>query len=485
MIINRDGWVHKLLRSLTQQIRRTDKELALFRTALEHAYEGIIIVDKDGFIQTVNDTYASFVGQEVDQIIGKHVTEVVENTRMHIVAKTGQAEIADVQSINGHQMIAHRIPVVVDGEVIAVVGKIMFQDIDELFAMNSKFSKLYKEIDNYKGEVHRRVGAKYSFDQIIGVSPILERVKTLGKRVAKSDTTVLLKGESGTGKELFAHAIHRESMRSNGPFIRVNCAAIPETLFESELFGYKEGSFTGAKRSGKKGKFALAFNGTIFLDEISEMPLSMQVKLLRVLQEKEIEPVGADSPEPIDVRIIAASNKDLEELVEKGQFREDLYYRLNVLMLEIPPLRERAEDIPLLINHLLSQLRSETGIQVEGLEDSALHHLVNYPFPGNIRELRNILERSLYVKEGNEITLEDLPPTLLGSSRKGKREIHNTSFSRSLQDVLEDAEREAILEALGKERGNKLAAAKRLGISKSSFYAKIEKYQIEEEKGHR
>ncbi len=485
MIIKRDGWVHHLLRSLIQQIRRTDKELALFRTALEHAYEGIIIVDKDGFIQTVNDTYASFVGQEVEQIIGKHVTEVVENTRMHIVAKTGQAEIADVQSINGHQMIAHRIPVVVDGEVVAVVGKIMFQDIDDLFAMNTKFSKLYKEIDNYKGEVHRRVGAKYSFDQIIGVSPILERVKTLGKRVAKSDTTVLLKGESGTGKELFAHAIHRESMRANGPFIRVNCAAIPETLFESELFGYKEGSFTGAKRSGKKGKFALAFNGTIFLDEISEMPLSMQVKLLRVLQEKEIEPVGADSPEPIDVRIIAASNKDLEDLVEKGQFREDLYYRLNVLMLEIPPLRERTEDIPLLINYLLSQLRSETGIQVEGLADSALQHLVKYPFPGNIRELRNILERSLYVKEGNEITLEDLPPTIFGLSRRGKREASHPSSSRSLQGVLEDAEREAILEALGKERGNKLAAAKRLGISKSSFYAKIEKYHIEEEKGHR
>jgi transcriptional regulator with PAS, ATPase and Fis domain len=468
MRIKRVGWVHQLLRTLNNQVKRTEKELSLFKTALEHAYEGIIIVDKDGYILTANETYASFVGQDLQSFLGKHVTEVVENTRMHIVARTGQAEIADLQLINGNQMIAHRLPVIVDGEVVAVVGKIMFQDIDDLFAMNSKFSKLYRELDEYKGEVNRRVSAKYSFEHIVGQSDLLEQVKTLGKRVAKSHTTVLLKGESGTGKELFAHAIHRESLRANGPFIRVNCAAIPETLFESELFGYKEGSFTGAKRSGKKGKFALAYSGTIFLDEISELPLSMQVKLLRVLQEKEIEPVGADSPEAIDVRIIAATNKDLEQLVEKGLFREDLYYRLNVLMLEIPPLREREGDIPLLIDHLLKQLRKETGIQVDGVEDSALEKLIKYPFPGNVRELGNILERALYFKEASQITISDLPSNILTRTKSGV----------GLNEAVERAEIQAIYDALHMEKGNKLAAAKRLGISKSSFYAKLDKYGI-------
>ncbi|RXT06360.1 sigma-54-dependent Fis family transcriptional regulator [Ammoniphilus sp. CFH 90114] len=478
MKIKQEGWVHRLLRSLNHEVNKSNKELDLYRTALEHAYEGIIIVDRDGYIQTANETYASFVGQDdVNSLIGKHVTEVVENTRMHIVAKTGQAEIADLQLINGHQMIAHRLPVIVDGEVVAVVGKIMFQDIDDLFAMNSKFSKLYKELDNYKNEGTRRIGAKYSFDHIVGQSSVLEKVKKLGKKVAKSDTTVLLKGESGTGKELFAHAIHRESLRANGPFIRVNCAAIPEALFESELFGYKEGSFTGAKRSGKKGKFALAYNGTIFLDEISEMPLSMQVKLLRVLQEKEIEPVGAESPEPIDVRIIAASNKDLEVLVEQGLFREDLYYRLNVLMIEIPPLRERKEDIPLLVDHILNQLRLETRIQVDGIEEQAMQIILNHPFPGNIRELRNLLERSLYVKESNEITATDLPPNLFRKRMKESTIIRDGS---TLQEIVEQVERDTILKILKLENGNKLLAAKRLGVSKSSFYAKLDKYQISE-----
>lgn len=474
MKINWNGWVHQYIRDLAYEVKKTNKELDLFRAALELAYEGIIVVDRDGIIQTANETYASFVGQDLENIIGKHVTEIVENTRMHIVARTGKAEIADLQLINGHQMIAHRLPVIVDGEVVAVVGKVMFQDIDDLFAMNSKFSKLYKELDNFRGEATKRMGAKYSFEHIVGQSKALERVKALGKRVAKSDTTVLLHGESGTGKELFAHAIHQESLRANGPFIRVNCAAIPEALFESELYGYKEGSFTGAKRSGKKGKFALAYSGTIFLDEISEMPLSMQVKLLRVLQEKEIEPVGADSPEPIDVRIIAATNKNLEDLVEKGLFREDLFYRLNVLMIEIPPLREREEDIPLLIDHLLKQLRAETRIPVDGIEKQAMEQILSYPFPGNIRELRNLLERSLYVKEGQEIILADLPPNLF----KKRRMEHRLSPDLSLQETLEMAEKEAIADALHEARGNKLAAAKRLGISKSSLYAKLEKYEL-------
>jgi len=481
MKIHRDGWVHQLLSSLSNQLNQSKRELKLFKTALEHAYEGIIIVDAKGMILDANETYAKFVGQELSSLIGKHVTQVIENTRMHIVAQTGQAEIGDVQKINGHQMIANRIPIHLDGEVVAVVGKVMFQNIDDLFKMNSKYEKLRKEIDHYQSEMNKRMRAKYSFDHIVGESVEIEKAKNLAKKLAKSDTTVLLFGESGTGKELFAHAIHRSSQRAYGPLVRVNCAAIPESLFESELFGYKEGSFTGAKRAGKPGKFSLAHKGTLFLDEISEMPLNMQVKLLRVLQEKEIEPVGAEYPEAIDVRIIAATNKNLAELVAKGLFRQDLYYRLNVVQIEVPPLRERKADIPILAQSLLKGLTEETGIKCHGIDQQALEILCTHYFKGNVRELRNILERALYMMDHHVIKAADLAIDINEKELVLDRKTFNRTAEdiTSLKDVVEKAEREAILFALEQENHNKLEAAKRLKISKSSLYSKLEKYNID------
>jgi PAS domain S-box-containing protein len=288
MRIRRDGSVHRMLKSLTARAGAADSERKMLEVALDNAYEGLIITDVQGCVLRVNEAYATFLGKTIEELVGRHVTEVVENTRMHIVAQTGKPEIAQIQKINGHEMICHRIPIFDQGKVVAVIGKVMFQDVDDLFAMIGRFRKLNKELEFYKSELNKRLGAKYSFANIFGQSQELERVKELGRRVAKSDTTVLLVGESGTGKELFAHAVHVESNRALGPFIKVNCAAIPESLFESELFGYKEGAFTGAQKKGKKGKFALADKGTIFLDEISELPLLMQVKLLRVLQEREI-----------------------------------------------------------------------------------------------------------------------------------------------------------------------------------------------------
>ncbi|MDQ0337918.1 transcriptional regulator with PAS, ATPase and Fis domain [Caldalkalibacillus uzonensis] len=477
MHIKRYGWIHRLLIKLTNRVKEAEKELDLYKTALEHAYEGVVMVDKEGYITSINETYASFLGTTIDEVIGKHVTEVIENTRMHIVVKTGVPELTEVQHIKGGQMIAHRIPIKNNkGEVVAAVGKVLFQDVDDLFTMNAKFEKLKTELEHYKRELNRRVGAKYSFNQIIGQSPQLNEVKELARNVSSSPATVLLVGESGTGKELFAHAIHQESKRAYGPFIRVNCAAIPETLFESELFGYKEGSFTGARKTGKKGKFALAHKGTIFLDEISEMPLNMQVKLLRVLQEKEIEPVGADVPEPVDVRVIAATNKNLEELVAQGKFRQDLYYRLNVITLEIPPLRERKEDIPLMVKHILQELRKETGIKVTGISEKAERLLMAYDWPGNVRELRNVLERALYVKKGEQITEMDLPPLLLKQS--GPSSGQHVA-PKTLKELLEEKEAEIIQRVLAEEGNDKLATAQRLGISKSSIYAKLNKYNRE------
>ncbi len=311
MRIRRGGWVHRLITRLAARATASEKERAMLEDALGNAYEGLIIVDPEGRILKTNRAYAQFLGQPAEALVGRHVTEVVENTRMHIVARTGVPEIAHVQKIRGHEMICNRIPIFEQGKLVAVVGTIQFQDIDDLFAMTGRFRTLKKELDYYKTELNKQLGARYSFEEIVGRDEQLARVKELARKVAHSDTTVLLVGESGTGKELFAHAIHVESGRALRPFLKVNCAAIPSELFESELFGYKDGAFTGARARGKKGKFSLADGGTLFLDEISELPLAMQAKLLRVLQEREVEPVGADRPEAIDVRIVAATNRRL------------------------------------------------------------------------------------------------------------------------------------------------------------------------------
>ncbi|RQW77268.1 MAG: AAA family ATPase [Geobacter sp.] len=474
MRIRRDGWLHRLLRDLKGQVLDKDAQCRMLEVAIDNAYEGLLITDANGLIIKANQVYATFLGKTLSEMIGRHVTEVVENTRMHIVAQTGKPEIAQIQKINGHEMICHRIPIFDQEKVVAVVGKVMFQDVDDLFAMIDRFKRLKKELEFYKNELNKRLGAKYSFANIFGVSQELERVKDLGRKVAKSDTTVLLQGESGTGKELFAHAIHVESNRALEPFVKVNCAAIPENLFESELFGYKEGAFTGAQKKGKRGKFALADKGTLFLDEVSELPLQMQVKLLRVLQEREIEPIGAEQPEQVNVRIIAASNKNLEALVEQGLFRHDLFYRLNVVQLHIPALRERKTDIPLLTEKILKQLEKETGIPVEGVDSETEAVFTAYSWPGNVRELRNVLEQTLYIKTGTIITRQDIPRAMVTSAEgNGLPGQH-----RTLKFQLGEMEEELIRNAIREEKGDKLAAAARLGISKSSLYAKIELYEI-------
>ncbi len=472
MKIRSGGWVHRLLQRLAEQAREADKSLSMLEVAIDSDYEGLIITDAEGKILKVNQAYADFLGYPVPGMIGRPVTELVENTRMHIVARTGQAEIAHIQKINGHEMVASRIPIFREGKVVAVVGKVMFQDLDDLFAMIDRFKRLKNELEFYKTELSKRLGARYSFDNIVGTSAVLEQVKALGSRVARSDTTVLLEGESGTGKEMFAHAIHIASSRALGPFIKVNCAAIPENLFESELFGYVEGAFTGAQKKGKKGKFLLADKGTIFLDEISELPLTMQAKLLRVLQEREVEPVGSDHPKPVDVRIVAASNKGLSHLVEQGSFRNDLYYRLNVVRLAIPPLRERKEDIPLLVTKILHQLEKETGMPTIEVEPGAMERLTAYPWPGNVRELRNVLEQAMHTAVGSTITCQDIPKAV-ATEPTGQ---HGAPPDRGLKAQLTDLEEEIIRRTLAELKGDKQTAAARLGISKSSLYAKLEQY---------
>ena len=332
---------------------------------------------------------------------------------------------------------------------------------------------LRREVGRLRREVHK----EYSFHQILGKSKAMQAVFDLIRRVADSPTNVLITGESGTGKELVAKAIHYNSDRKDAPFVPVNCAAIPESLLESELFGHMRGAFTDAKMD-KRGLFEEAQKGTLFLDEISELPLMLQAKILRAIQEKEIRRVGANKPIAVDVRIIAATNLNLAEEVKAKRFRDDLYYRLNVIELKLPPLRERREDIPLLVEAFLQKCAAGRGKQVKGVSEAALAMLMDYGWPGNVRELENIIERAVTLSRGEKIVPEDLPPAIQGS--RGDRRVLDEAAERTLP--LEAVEREYILKILEKMGGNKYQAAHALGIDRKTLYRKLG--EIEEDKSH-
>ncbi|SMB99217.1 PAS domain S-box-containing protein [Thermanaeromonas toyohensis ToBE] len=463
------------LRRMTKKLELTERWRNILYTILDTAYEGIVVVDENGYITMFNQAYADFLGVRPEEMIGKHVQEVIENTRMHIVIKTGKPEFRQVQRIKGHNMICDRIPIWEGDKIIGAVGKVLFRDISEVDELAEQVRRLKKELEYYKGQLRRHYQqARYSLEDIIGQSRVIRELKEMVNKVASTSSTVLLKGESGTGKELFAHAIHNASPRYRGPFIKVNCAAIPENLLESELFGYEEGAFTGAKKGGKPGKFELANGGTIFLDEIGDMPLNMQAKLLRVLQEKEIEHVGGNRPVKIDVRVIAATNRDLEALIREGRFRSDLFYRLNVVTFEIPPLRQRKEDIPLLVEHFLDKLGRTLGCGRKKITPAALEVLLQHNWPGNVRELENVLERALNVVDGPEILPHHLPPYLTETRTFNSRPL------RPLKETLARVEKELLEEALRYTKGNCLLAAHLLGLSKSTFYEKVARYGLRE-----
>ncbi|MFC3886533.1 sigma 54-interacting transcriptional regulator [Bacillus songklensis] len=446
-----------------------------YENALNLLSECILGVDERGNVTFISCSYAQLLGIDNPQsVIGKHCTEVVENTRMHIVIQTGQAEIGHIQRIGNKNVIATRIPITKEGKSVGAIGKIVFHDLHELKVLANRIHTMESKLEYYQKELKRIQGAKYSFQSIVGNSERIKEVKNNAIKVAKSRSTVLIRGETGTGKELFAHAIHLASPRSEGPFIRLNCAAIPRGLLEAELFGYEDGAFTGAKKGGRPGKFELAQNGTLFLDEIGDMPLGMQAKLLRVLQEKEFERVGGTKVRRVDVRFIAATNQDLWEMTRQGKFREDLYYRLNVFMIDIPPLRERKEDIIPITNFLIDKLNTELGSNIISIDEKVIRIFMEYDWPGNVRELENILERSMNVLEENTIQVHHLPVYL----RKRWENEQGDDAVLSLQKEVEMAEKRAIIKALEKVSGNKQEAANLLGIHRASLYRKIEKYNL-------
>lgn len=446
----------------------------LLKIVLDKVYEGIVVIDNKARITLINEPYLRFLGKEREEVLGEEVTGIIDNTRLHIVLDTKKQEVGEIQEINGNKIVVMRIPIIENDNAIGAIGRIMFRDVSELNVLAQKVHKFEHELDYYKNALKEVRDVKYNFDNIIGASNKIKGTKYIAEKAALTTSNVLINGESGTGKELFAHAIHSASHRAMGPFVKVNCGAIPGDLLESELFGYEEGAFTGAKRGGKIGKFELANGGSIFLDEIGDLPIHMQVKLLRVIQEKVIERVGGLQSIALDVRIIAATNKDLENLVSEGRFREDLYYRLNVMNINIPPLRERKEDIEPLVKHLLIKVSEQAGNYVSRISRDALRYLERYSWLGNVRELENVLERTVNLLEyGKEIQVEDLPIKIKNFSFDFNKINHS-----KLKDILDAVEKKTIMEVLERTDGNKSETAKILDISRTSLYEKIWKYNL-------
>ena len=435
-----------------------------------------LITDANGIITFIHREYTRTLGISAEDAIGKHCLEVIPGSRMHIVAKTGKKEIGvPFRLKNGEYAVINRLPVFEDGKVVGVVCFVLYSlDVITTDEVISVTSHLHDELRQYKTALRKLYNIKYSVDNIICQSPQMKAVIRSIYNISQTKSSVLISGETGTGKELFAHAIHQLSPRGHRPMVTVNCAAIPAELFESELFGYVDGAFTGAKKGGNPGKFELANGGTLILDEIHLLPKHMQPKLLRVLQEREIERIGSRKSSEIDVRIIFITNAKLKKLVDIGEFREDLFYRINIVPIEIPPLRERLDDIPLLAEHFIKKINHNLGLKITGIDPDVLELFKLHNWPGNVRELEHVLEHA-----ANTI----LSGMLTGECFEGLTERLNASTGQArarkmLSTARRAAEEEKIIEVLSLTKGNIPEACKILDVSRSGLYGKIKKYNI-------
>ncbi|MDW7728859.1 MAG: sigma 54-interacting transcriptional regulator [Bacillota bacterium] len=470
------------LESFAEEIGTVKRLNQTLKTVLDIGYDALVVVNEAGSVVLVNHTFLDFLNLNNEAVINRPISEVLENSRLHVVVKTGIPELNDIQFIDGKPYVVSRLPIIKDGQIIGSVGKISFRRVDELRelatrleAMNSKLTHFQEELK--KARVRERL---FNFEDIITLNPQMQELIREAKQAAQGLSTVLISGESGVGKELMAQAMHQESPRRNGPFVKVNCAAIPENLLESEFFGYLPGAFTGARKEGKTGRLDSANGGTLFLDEIGDMPLALQGKLLRVLQEQSFERIGGTATIRVDIRFIAATNQDLETKVQEGSFRKDLYFRLNVIPIPIPPLRERREDILPLVHAFLRKYNEVFGMTVSDISAEALSVLRVYSWPGNIRELENIVERAMNFTGENIISIEHLPPHM--------RQIREISGESSALVATEDRpayrwkrdelERETIKAAIRDSGGNKSEAARILGMSRSWLYEKIKRLSI-------
>lgn len=448
---------------------------ATFEAVLSIHHVGIIIVDSTGTITFVNQAFTDFLSLPPEKLVGRHITDIVASSRLHIVAETGISAPHEIITIQGKTLILSGKPIIIDEKVVGAVGKAVFPQANEIRELTEKLQFLEHELTFLKEELQRNKNAENILNGIVTNNCKMRKLKDEIRIVASSSSTVLITGESGTGKERAAQAIHACSDRANGPFITIDCTSIPENLMEAELFGYVEGAFTGAVKGGKPGHLEIANGGTLFFDEIGDMPLALQSKLLRVLQERELKRLGSIKSTKINVRIIAATNKNLYKAVSTGEFRGDLYYRLNVINLHLPPLRERVDDIELLSRYFISKFNHILHHNVTGIAVDALKAMQKYAWPGNIRELENVIERAVNYTHIGMIQLNQLPDNI-NNIGNDSSEIQEAGVMINHRDKLGQIEREMIVTAIEKAGGNKTEAAKILNISRSKLYEKLNKY---------
>lgn len=464
------------VKSLKEKISSLQEIRTLLRAIFEATQDAISVVDENGFGILINPAYTRLTGLSEGEVINKPATvDIAEGESVHLkVLRTGEPMRGVPMKVGPRrkEVLVFGSPIIVGGKLRGSVGVI--HDVSEI-------RRLSEELERAKRWI-RHLESKYTFSDILGESEVIRSCVEQARRAAQTPATVLLRGESGTGKELFAHAIHHASSRANRPFIRVNCAALADGILESELFGYVEGAFTGARRGGKLGLFEEANAGTLFLDEIGDISSGLQTKLLRVLQEKEIVRVGENRSIPVDVRVIAATNANLEEKIKSCMFREDLYYRLNVFPIFIPPLRHHAQDIKLLAGYLIRKYNQEFGRSVEGISHSALDTLMNYPWPGNVRELENILGRAIINMRSGETVIENHHlPQLSAREDTGSapgQEDQIPYRGETYQEAQAIWEKNLLVRALQAAGGNKTKAAQILKISVRNLYYKMEKHGL-------
>jgi transcriptional regulator with PAS, ATPase and Fis domain len=456
----------------------------------DELYEGAFAVDINCRIIWMNDKFKALIGWNgTESLEGKDIAEILPHTDMKRVIDKGQPDLIDIIDLGERQITISRIPLSDDNDqIVGAMGVILFDRLNALKPLVSRFQKMQNDLKKVEKELAATRQAKYSFANFVGNSKSVQELKRQGKRAAERDVSVLLLGATGTGKELLAHAIHASSPRASAPMVRINVSAIPEGLLEAELFGTAAGAYTGASKKDKEGKFMLADGGTLFLDEIGDMPAILQSKLLRVLQEGEVEPVGSNKVHSVDVRIISATSRDLLKMVEDNQFRADLFYRLNVVPLVVPPLKDRLSDLPRLCDTLLEAIAQSSGLAAVTITDDAIELLKQHDWPGNVRELKNVLEQAC-ARFDDEILqaahFKEILPQL--STHSPVTSPNAVVFfdplpeGKKLKEVLAGVEKKAILKALDEEDYNKSRAAKRLGISRAQFYEKLSNHGIESE----
>lgn len=457
-------------------IAAVDFAYDIFAHLVADPHEAMTVVDRKGKLVFISPVHETFFGLDRGDAVGRDVRDVIENTRLDQVLSTGKAEVAEIQKMNGYERVVSRIPIRREGEVVGAIGRVMFKGPQSVEELARRINTLESEVQYYRREAAALRHSTYGLEALVGNSAAMQRLRADITRVAPLEISVHIRGESGTGKELVAQSIHRLSPRRDTAMVMVNSAALPATLVEAELFGYEAGAFTGADRKGRKGKFEMADNGTIFLDEIGDTPLDVQVKLLRVLQDRRIERIGGERGREVDFRLVSATNRDLRSLINEGKFRLDLYYRISAIVIDVPPLRQRIDDIPDLVRHILSELSTRHRQQMPTVTADALTYLMDQHWPGNVRQLRHEIERAVIFSQDGRIDADLL-------SRHGDIEFQiehpgmpfeepkrDDDSALALKDAVEQLETRMVHSAMKRLKGNKKRVAEELGISRSYLY---------------